>query len=356
MVKSTASRRIQVSSTTVPAGKSAMLPLPHSASYERFKKLHDDNASRGSGSPRSVHVKSPSSISSESRSTRFQDSVDSRHFALNDDKLNSANFISSPISDKSSPSPVKGVFSIHSSRDASKTRGALKRTGTAEFGPTSYIYIRVRGETNYWDVVAPMVARAKSKEFLKEFLVTPQVSARSARFSSPSSPQDLLRPVSDAVVAERIRAANKEFEVRDVSEFVMADIFHSLMNPWDTGLQLIDAVMTEASGLRISDGLVSGNPLYGVYFSELLETRLSDKFVIELHYALGNVPPEDYEQPAEYVSTVRKKKIPIHWKYNERTILAQKRNYYLEREAFFKAIQIIGISCKGSLYKEFDKM
>ena len=262
----------------------------------------------------------------------------------------------SPSSNSSSPAPIKGVFSIPSSRSASKSRGGLKRTGTAEYGPPTFIYIRVRGETNYWDEVAPMLVKAKSKEALKDYLVTPQVSVRSVRSSSPSSPQDLLRPVSEAVVAERIRAANKEFEVREVAEFVMADIFRSLMNPWDMGAQVVDAVTSEAAGLKFLNGGVKGTPIYGMYLSELVERPLLDQFVIEVHHALGNATSSEYEEQSEYVSTVGKKKVPVFWKYDDRAILAQKRNYSIETDSFYRAIQLIGVSSKGSLYKEFDKM
>ena len=356
MFKSTASRRIQVSSTNVPEGKSAMLPLPQYVAAERFGSPSEDTAS-GGGTPRSSLEKSPSSLNSDSRSTRFLEGGELHHRDRNEERQQG-----SPITAKShspnstSSAPIKGVFSMPSSRSASRSRGGLKRAGTAEYGPPTFIYIRVRGETNYWDVVAPMLVKAMSKESLKDYLVTPQVSVRSVRSSSPSSPQDLLRPVSETVVAERIRSANKEFEVREIADFVMADIFRSLMNPWDMGAQVVDAVTAEAGGLKFQNGGVKGTPIYAVYFSELVEKPLLDQFVIELHHALGNTNSNEYEEQSEYVSTVAKKKVPVHWKFDDRAILAQKRNYSIDIDTFYRGIQLIGVSSKGSLFKEFDKV
>ena len=339
----------------MPDGKSAMLPLPQFLAAERLGSPSDD-ASSGGGTPRSSRVQSPSSLSSGSRSARFQDSGESQHRSRKEEKQSSPSIVKSLSSNPGSPAPVKGVFSIPSSRSASKPRGGLKRTGTAEYGPPTYVYVRVKGETNYWDVVAPILVKAKSKESLKEYLITPQVSVRSIRSSNPSSPQDLLRPVSEAVVAERIRAANKEFEVREVAEFVMADIFRSLMNPWDMGAQVVDVVTTEAAGLQFKNGGVKGTPLYGMYFSELIERPLIDQLVVEVHHALGNAISDEYDEQSEYVSTVGKKKVPMYWKFDDRAILAHKRSYSIDVDSFYRALHVIGVSSKGSLFKELDKM
>ena len=54
MFKSTTSRRIQVSSTNVPEGKSAMLPLPQSVAADRLGSPSEETAS-GGGTPAIVH-------------------------------------------------------------------------------------------------------------------------------------------------------------------------------------------------------------------------------------------------------------------------------------------------------------
>jgi hypothetical protein len=335
VLKSTATRRIQINDRLISEGRTASLPQPPSSAE------NDSGRSLSGGSEASMLSSLLTTPSDDHRGIR-QTTSEVRGMSRS----------------KASATQKMGILPASGSPSS---RGSPKRTGTAEYGPACFLYIRIKGELHYWDTLANILMKGKAEGSLKEFLITPKVSNITQRIASPtpnSSPKDFSRSLSDHTVADRIKQAGKEQEMREVAEYIMADLFRTLLNPWDLGVQILDAVTTVAGGFKSPDSLLTplvGSPVHGLFFDEVLSLDIEGKFLIELHHALGQTLSHS-SKSSGYLSEVNKAIIPDYWIADRRAAFLNKRGQYVSRVQLFSALTSMGFSHKGIMFKCIDKM
>lgn len=341
IVKSTASRRTQISLASMPAGRTATLPVPHVVEQEAFRQLSADSDLGYTGSSAAAAMGAET------------DSIASYHSRENHSISFSYDSAASTAGAIKMQSSFPGGISV--------SRGGLKKVGTSEYGPVCYLCIRIRGEFHYWDVLANILVKAKAEGRINEYLISTRHATIARRVVSPvsaSSSLDIIRPMSDKAIAARIKSSKKEHEVRLIAEYVMGDLFRSLMNLWDIGPHLMDAVTTPSAGLRIDSAIDKpfiGNPVYGLFFDEVINVPFEQKFVMEVHYALGTAqrlaPPS-----VGFLSEVEKARLPNIWISNETAALSDRKSRFVTRDQFYQALVKMNFSPKGAVYRWFDEM
>ena len=261
----------------------------------------------------------------------------------------------------SSSTPLLTLPALSSTLSLSLRGGLKKGADGTNLGPPTFYFVRIRGELHNYEVVANLLGRGETVRSLAAYLVKPlatDIHKRVVAAQSLTSPKDILRPLSDKETSDRIKAAKKEPEVRDVCHFILSDLFRSLLVPWDIGTNLIDAVNTLSSGLSISGTLstsLRGGPVYGVFFEELRGYSLGEQFLLELQFALHNESPTA-PVSKQYISYADKDKTPDYWILREDTLFADRRQHHISKESFYAALLLIGFSPKGVLYKVIDRM
>ena len=142
------------------------------------------------------------------------------------------------------------------------------------------------------------IGARKDSTFIQDFFVPP-----SAKFIAPISTNTFMADSETDEAPPKVRIANvfdslspaHQFEVRSVSEMVITDLFRNLLNSEQVA-KYTEEVLEEASSrdleiakkkrgisgtLEVEGPLdeelrISGNPVYGMYFDELLKTNATD--------------------------------------------------------------------------------